>query len=83
MSTPRIGRPSKSARALASRRRAHPRWSQDAPVALVEAVDAEARRNDRSRNAEVRVLLADALDARNQQRNEAEKEIDIDAKKDT
>jgi hypothetical protein len=64
MQTPRQGKPQKSAADLARRVPGMARWSQEAPDALLKRIDAEARRNDRSRNAEVRTLLADGLDAR-------------------
>lgn len=68
MQTPRKGKPQKSSADLAQRVPGMARWSQEAPEALAAMVDAEAARNDRSRNAEVRVLLADALKARGAKR---------------
>ena len=60
----RQGKPPKPAADLARRIPGMPRWSQEAPDALLKRIDAEAARNDRSRNAEVRVLLDEALEAR-------------------
>jgi metal-responsive CopG/Arc/MetJ family transcriptional regulator len=41
-----------------------PRFSIEMPASLLRRIDAASKRNLRSRNAEVRVLLGEALDAR-------------------
>lgn len=64
MSTQKPGKPAKSAADLAARVPGMPRFSVEVPAPLLKRVDTAAKRNDRSRNAEVRVLLAEALDAR-------------------
>lgn len=69
MATPRAGKPQKQAEDLAVRRNGWPRFSIEVPVALLRKVDAEATRGDRSRAAEVRVLLAEAIEARRTQRD--------------
>ena len=69
----REGRPPLPAADVAQRVPGSPRWSQEAPEAMLRRIDAEAKRHDRSRNAEVRVLLAEALDARRARKVEAER----------
>lgn len=73
MTTPRQGKPQKSAADLAERVPGMPRFSVEVPVALLKRIDAEAQRADRSRIAEVRVLLGEATEARRMARKEGEK----------
>lgn len=59
------GRPEKRPDELAGRKGSKlKRFSIEVPLELAMAVDQEASRNDRSRVAETRVLLAEALEAR-------------------
>lgn len=62
--TPREGKPQKPATDLADAPDGGKRWTQNAPLPLVAALDREATMNDRSRTAEVRMLLGEALAAR-------------------
>jgi len=41
-----------------------PRFTVELPAELVASIDEEARRDDRSRIAEIRVLLGEAIAAR-------------------
>lgn len=59
---PRTGRPSKSAETLApANRKGMRRFSVEMDEDLLARVDAQASQNDRKRNAEIRVLVAEAL----------------------
>ncbi len=79
MTTPRQGKPPKSAADLAERVPGMPRFSVEVPRPLLRSVDAEATRHDRSRVAEVRVLLGEAIEARRAARKESEKKDSAEA----
>lgn len=58
------GKPAKSAAKLASRTEGMPRFSIEIPEDLLTTIDGLAVADARSRNAEIRVLLGEAVAAR-------------------
>jgi len=65
----RKGRPTvPAAEAVAARRPGWRRFSIEMPLELVEAVEASATADERDRAAQIRVLCAEALAARGEQK---------------
>lgn len=73
MTTTRQGKPQKPADEIAERVEGMRRFSVELPTALLEDVDAEARRADRGRQGQIRVLLDAAIRALKEERRAAKK----------
>ena len=67
-----MGKPQKPAADLAARRPGLARPNVEVSLATLKEIDREATRNQRSRSAEIRVLLSEALAARRGKRAEVE-----------
>lgn len=71
MQAKKVGRPATPTQDVAQRIPGMPRFSIEVPLQMLTRVDLEAAHHDRSRNAEIRVLLGEALDRRASEKSRA------------